>query len=138
TGRRAFPARTRDELARLYAEHTPVPVADLVPGIDPRVDRAIRHCLEPEPTSRPASARAVAALLPKLDPLVTALAEGQMPSPEMVANAGAEGILSPQLAAGLLAAAVLGVLLIAFLSRWASVYGRVPIDRPPEALTARA
>jgi serine/threonine-protein kinase len=138
TGRRPFPARGRDELSRLYREHTPDSVSDLLPGMDPRVARVIRQCLEKDPARRPATALQVAAGLPQPDSLAAALARGQMPSPEMVANAGAEGILAPPVAGALLGAAVLGVLLIAFLAKWATFYGQVPLDQPPRALAARA
>jgi serine/threonine-protein kinase len=138
TGRRPFPARNREELARLYAEHAPEAVSRLVPGIDLNVARVIRQCLERDPARRPRSALAVAALLPKPDPLATALAGGRTPSPEVVANAGAEGTLSPPLATALLAAAVLGIAAVAFLARHATLTGRVPFDRSPRALAARA
>ena len=95
TGRRAFPAKTREELVRLYDEHKPVPVGDLVPGLDPRVAKVVRHCLEREPSQRPTSIQEVAAGLPKRDPLATALAEGKTPSPEIVANALTRGTLAP-------------------------------------------
>ena len=39
--------------------------------------------------------------LPKRDPLATALAEGRTPSPEIVANAAAEGSLAPAVATAL-------------------------------------
>ena len=74
--------------------------------MDPRIGKVIRHCLEREPSQRPKSTQEVAAGLPKRDPLATALAEGRTPSPEIVANAGAEGRLAPPVAAALLAATV--------------------------------
>jgi serine/threonine-protein kinase len=138
TGRRPFPARSRQELARLYEEHTPPSVCDLVPGIDPRVARVIHHCLEKDPARRPRSAQEVADGLPRADPLAAALAEGRTPSPEMVADAGAEGTLSPPLAAALLAMSMLGVVLVAMLAQRATFYGQIPLERSPAALAARA
>jgi serine/threonine-protein kinase len=137
-GRRAYPAKGREELARLYEDHKPSSVCDLVPGIDARVGKVIRQCLEMEPSLRPQSAQAVAAALPKGDPLATALAEGRTPSPEIVANAAAEGSLAPPVAAMLLAATVLGVVLVAALADRATISGLSPMNRSPEALAARA
>ena len=138
TGRRAFPAKTREELVRLYDEHRPVPVGDLVPGLDPRVAKVVRHCLEREPSQRPKSIQEVAASLPKPDPLATALAEGKTPSPETVANALTRGTLAPPVATALLVATVLGVVAAAALASRASISGLVPLKRSPHALAGRA
>jgi serine/threonine-protein kinase len=138
SGRRAFPARNRDELSRLYKEHTPPPVSDLVHGLDPRIAKVIQRCLDKDPANRPVSALSVVADLPKRDPLATALAQGHLPSPEMVANAGAEGTISPSQAFTLLASVAVGLLLVALLAPRASLYGMVPLELPPRALDARA
>jgi serine/threonine-protein kinase len=63
-------------------------MSTLAADIDPAVEDAIRRCLDPEPTRRPASALAVSAALPGGDPLAAALAAGETPSPEMVAQSG--------------------------------------------------
>jgi tRNA A-37 threonylcarbamoyl transferase component Bud32 len=138
SGRRAFAARGREELARLYEDQRPSSVSDLVPGLDPRIDKVIRQCLEIEPSLRPKSAHAVAGRLPKGDPLAAAIAEGRTPSPEIVANAGAEGSLTPAVATLLLAATVLGVFIAAALAGRATISGLTPMKRSPEALAARA
>jgi hypothetical protein len=138
TGRRAFPAQTREELVRFYDELKPAPVGDLVPGLDPRVGKVIRHCLEREPSQRPASVHEVAAGLPKRDPLATALAEGRTPSPEIVANAAAQGTLTPTVATALLVAIVAGVVAAAALASRATISGLVPLKRSPHALAAKA
>ncbi|MGD9724472.1 MAG: serine/threonine-protein kinase [Pirellulales bacterium] len=138
TGRTAFPARGRDELARLHETYKPSSVSDVVPGLDPRIGKVIRQCLEINPSLRPKSAQAVAAALPKDDPLATALAEGRTPSPDIVANSAAEGRLAPALANTLLATVVLGVLLVAALCGRSTIFGLTPQTRSPEALAARA
>jgi hypothetical protein len=138
TGRRAFPARGPEELARLYEVFKPSSVCDLVPGMDPRIGKVVRQCLEIDPSLRPKSAQAVAEGLPKGDSLATALAEGRTPSPENVANAGDEGSLAPRVATALLAAVVLGVVLVAALAGRATISGLMPMGRSPEALAARA
>jgi serine/threonine-protein kinase len=138
TGRRAYPAKSREDLKRRYDDSKPTPVGDLVPGLDPRVGKVIRYCLEREPSQRPKSAQEVEAGLPKRDLLATALAEGRTPSPEIVANAGAEGSLSPSVAAALLVATILGVVAAAALASRATIPGLVPLKLSPHALAARA
>jgi hypothetical protein len=138
TGRRAYPAKIKEELSRLYDEHTPTSVCDIVPGLDSRVGKVIRHCLQKEPSNRPTSALAVAADLPRRDPLATALAEGRTPSPEAVADAGSNGSLAPPVATALLVATVLGVVLVAFLASHATICGLAHLKHSPEALAARA
>jgi len=60
------------------------------------IERVIARCLEPEPAKRPQSALAVARMLPGGDPLAEALAAGDTPSPELVANSGStEGLRVP-------------------------------------------
>ncbi len=138
TGRRAFHARSKEDLARLYEEHRPAFACDLVPGLDPRVGKVIRQCLQIEPSKRPPSAQSVAADLPRQDPLATALAEGRTPSPEAVANAQAEGSLTPPVATALLVAVVLGVVLVAFVAGQATICGLSRLKLSPESLAARA
>jgi serine/threonine-protein kinase len=138
TGRRAYPARNRQELARLYQEHVPLSVCELVPGLDRDLGHVIRQCLDKDPAQRPASVLAVANALPKPDSLATALAEGRMPSPEVVANAGTEGSLAPPVATALFVATLLGVVLVAALAGHASVCGLAPLPHSPDALAAKA
>lgn len=138
TGRRAYPAKGRDDLARLHEEFKPSSVCDLVPALDPRIGKIIRQCLEQDPAQRPRSATAVAAALPRGDALATALAEGRTPSPEIVANAAEEGRIAPGVATALFAAVVLGVLAVAALAARATIVGLAPLPRSPDALAARA
>src|SRR2546423_1933776 len=61
TGRRAFEARTVDELLRLReTTSTPTSPSSIVKDIDPLVERVIERCLEQEPDRRPTSALQVA------------------------------------------------------------------------------
>lgn len=138
TGRRAYPARNSPELARLYENHIPPSVCELVPGLDSNLGQVIRLCLARDPALRPKSARDVAAALPRPDSLASALAEGRMPSPEVVANAGTDGSLTPPLAATLFVTALLGIVLVVALASRASVSGLAPMPHSPEALAAKA
>jgi len=106
--------------------------------VDPAVELVIRRCIEPDPRNRPASALAVAAALPGGDPLAAALAAGETPSPELLAESGAAGTLTPATAWMLIAAVVLGVLATAWFAERVRFYRLVPGIRPPDVLAARA
>jgi serine/threonine-protein kinase len=138
TGKRAFEAATPAELARMQRESTPSSPSSHVSGLDPAVERAILRCLEREPRQRPASVQAVAAALPGGDPLAAALAAGETPSPEMVADAGEAGWLQPWIGATLLILVLGGLAAEALLPGGQYLAGRVPLDRPPEALSVTA
>lgn len=137
TGRPAFEARTPEEMSR-RRDSTPVSPASLVDGLDPSVERVILRCLETDPTLRPASALAVAAALPGGDPIGAALAAGETPSPELLAEAGQSGGLRPGLAWASLAAVVLGSALVVLLGERVQLVSLVPIRKPPDALVERA
>ena len=110
----------------------------MVDGIDRAVESVILRCLDPDPAQRPPSALAVAAALPGGDPLAAALAAGETPSPEMVADAGAAGALSPTRAWAVLAlalAGLAGVLLLLQSHDFARLAGA---DRSPELLRDQA
>ena len=107
-------------------------------GFDPAVERVILRCLEKEPPARPPSVVAVAAALPGGDPLAAAIAAGETPSPELVAEAGEEGGLRPVVGAALLGGIIVGLGLIAFLSPKVSILQRLRLEKPPEALGVEA
>jgi serine/threonine-protein kinase len=138
TGRKPFAGRTLAEITRQHNEGTPVSPSQIVSEIDPAVERAILHCLEPDPRQRPHSALAVAAALPGGDPLAAALAAGETPSPELVAASGALEGVSPIVAWTLLAAVALTVALALVAVRRVQISGYVPLDKPPQALEDRA
>ncbi len=138
TGRKPFAGRTLAEITRQHNEGTPVSPSQIVGEIDPAVERAILHCLEPDPRQRPHSALAVAAALPGGDPLAAALAAGETPSPELVAASGALEGVSPIVAWTLLAAVTLTVAFALIAVRRVQISGYVPLDKPPQALEDRA
>jgi len=139
TGKRAFEASSLQELIRLRrSDTTPTSLGELVPELDPLVERVIFRCLERDPAKRPASALQVAAALPGGDPLAAALAAGETPSPEMVAAAPKQGGLRPAIAASLFAAVVVLTALLCFLPRDMMLFHRVPLEKSPEVLRDRA
>jgi serine/threonine-protein kinase len=109
-----------------------------VAGIDPGAHKAICRCLEPDVADRPSSAWAVAALLPGGDPLAAAIAEGRMPSPEMVAASGQKGALSHATAVALALAIGAGTLAVAWRVSGVTKTGPADLPKPPEVLAERA
>ena len=137
TGKRAFESDTLAGLEKVRAEGTLTNPSTLVKDLDPRIERVVLRCLEPDPANRPASALAVAAALPGADPLGEALAAGDTPSPEMVAAAG-EGIgLKARTALIVVAATVAGLILQAGLSQRLSALEHMRLDYSPEVLAQK-
>ena len=138
TGKQAFKADSLAELSRLQQEEAPSSLSSVVEGIDPAVERVILRCLEKEPGDRPASALAVAAALPGGDPLAVALAAGETPSPELVAEAGASGGLEPPVAVACLTLFLIALGVLVGLSGKVHLVRRVTLETPPEVLEAKA
>ena len=137
TGQRVFTADSFDDLSR---QHQSGMTTSLTRSgeFDPAVDRVIHRCLERNPSKRPESALAVAAGLPGADPLAAALAAGETPSPEMVAEAGGEGSLPVAVALPVLLGTVVLAVVVGLLQSSLSVVSWVPFDMPPVMLEARA
>ena len=95
TGKRATDVTPHPDPLRPDSDSTPRTPSSLVAGVDPAVERVILRCLERDPARRPQSAYAVYGALPGGDPLAAAVAAGETPSPELVANAGVEGSIRP-------------------------------------------
>jgi predicted Ser/Thr protein kinase len=138
TGKRAFQAGSIAELTRLQQESAPPSLSSVAKDVDPAVERAILRCLAHDPRQRPASAKAVALALPGGDPLAAAIAAGETPSPEMVANSEETEGLSPRAAAGYFAAVVVGIVAVVLMAQSASLFSRTPSEYSPEALAAMA
>jgi serine/threonine-protein kinase len=138
TGKRPFNAGTRAELVKQAEEGMPPAPHSLVREIDPAIDSVILQCLAPDPRRRPQSALAISGALPGGDPLAAALAAGETPSPEMVAASGQTVGLAPKIALSCLSACVLGLGLWMISSQAFNVLFKIPLDNPPEVLTAKA
>ncbi len=138
TGRTAFEGRTPAELARRQRDTTPASPTSLVEGLDPSVGRVILRCLEKDPKLRPASALAVASALPGGDPIAAALAAGETPSPELLAEAGQAGGVPPAFAWAGLAMFLVGMACAVLLAGHAMLVRIAPMRQPPEALAERA
>ena len=138
TGRLPFQATTPIEWRRAHLESSPRTPSSVVKDMDPVVESAILRCLQKDPKLRPSSVRQVEAAFPGGDPLAAALAAGETPSPEMVAESGGTGSLRPLIAWTLLAGVVASVVASILMSAQTQLYRRVPLEKPPEALAERA
>jgi serine/threonine-protein kinase len=138
TGQRALDGKNLAELINKREQSGILPPSSLVKGLDPKVETAIMRCLRPEIDARPASALAVAALLPGGDPLAAALAAGETPSPEMVAAAGSREALSTRATIASAAGIILALVAIVGLYQRVILINRVPMPKPPAALEDRA
>ena len=136
TGRMVFPVSTLEE--RVVAGSAGPVAIGRMSGVDPDLEDAIRSCLEVDPFDRPSSAWAVAAALPGGDPLAAALAEGRMPSPEMIAAAGQKGALRRRAAWSLAGAIAVGTLAVAARVGVVTQTGPAHLPKPLEVLAERA
>src|SRR3970282_902868 len=104
TGKRATDVTPRPDPSKHGPDSSVRTPSSLVGEVDPAVERVILRCLERDPARRPQSAYAVFGALPGGDPLAAAVAAGETPSPELVANAGEVGGMRPALAIACLVA----------------------------------
>lgn len=138
TGRRTFEAQTQAEMKHMHTSVQPSHLTQYVSGLDPAVERAVLRCLEKDPADRPVSVLAFSAALPGGDPLAAALAAGETPAPELVAQAGERGGMAPSRAVLL---ALLGALLLVGGTRWAGLYtitNYLPLERRPAVVVDKA
>ncbi|MGA2134026.1 MAG: serine/threonine-protein kinase [Bryobacteraceae bacterium] len=138
TGKRAYEAGSMAELIRLQESAHFASMTSIAAEIDPAVDKAIRRCLDPDPSRRPPSALSVSAALPGGDPLAAALAAGETPSPELVAASGkTEGLpltTSIPLALGLAAL----IIAVPFARYNVELHSLVPYELSADSLAAKA
>jgi predicted Ser/Thr protein kinase len=108
-----------------------------VEGFDPAVERIILRCLRKDPRERPASALSISAALPGGDPLAAALAAGETPSPELVAEAGQVGGLSGAGAWTLASLFVASIVAVVLLSGSTQLLRMVPLPKSTDVLEDR-
>jgi serine/threonine protein kinase len=107
-------------------------------ALDPAVERVIQRCLDPDAQLRPPSALAVSVALPGGDPLAAALARGETPAPEIVANAGPVEGLRLTVAVALLAIVILGLGWQCVLRQKSDLINQIPMENSSEVLAAKA
>jgi serine/threonine-protein kinase len=138
TGKAPFRADTLAEMVKLREQSQVTNPTTLVPELDKTAERAILRCLDSDPKNRPSSALALAAMLPGGDPLAEALAAGETPSPDVVANAGSDEGLSLKVAIPVLASFVVMLVAYCWLYPKTQLLNRLPLENPPEVLAAKA
>jgi predicted Ser/Thr protein kinase len=139
TGKRPYDAKTLQQLIDLQESAQLASMTSIAADVDPAVEKVIRRCLDPDPLKRPPSAISVAAALPGGDPLAAALAAGETPSPELVANAGkVEGLARKYSIPCLLVIAAS----LAMVAPWFNARNRAdmraPLESSPEVLAHAA
>ncbi|HET6959385.1 MAG TPA: serine/threonine-protein kinase, partial [Vicinamibacterales bacterium] len=138
TGKRAFDAKTFNELMSMHQTRTVATPSSMLRELDPSVERLIMRCLEHDAALRPGSALAVAAALPGGDPLAAALAAGETPSPEMIAAAGETTAFRPLVGISLFAAVIVGLITVATLSDRILTIARIPMEKSVDVLEDHA
>ncbi|MBN1566873.1 MAG: protein kinase [Acidobacteria bacterium] len=138
TGKKAFTAATLAELRQQKETYAPRAPSELREGVDPVVERLIRRCMERDPNARPSSIAQLALALPGGDPLAAAIAAGETPSPEMVAESGGKEGLHPAIAWSLLIWIILAMTAVMAINDRIMLHRRIPFNKPPEVLIERA
>ncbi len=137
TGKRAFSEKTGDKL-RSAADRTVSRPSSVVKDLNPVIERVILRCLETEASARPATVLSLAAALPGGDPLAAALAAGETPSPQLVAASGESAGLRPRAAVICMAAVLLGLAVVTYLSIHYNALEKMVLEQTPEVLTQRS
>ncbi len=137
TGKRAFAEVAAGALHK-HSDRTPSRPSSVVKDLDPLIERVILRCLEIQPSARPATVLSVAAALPGGDPLAAALAAGETPSPQMVAASGESAGLRPRIAVICMAAVLLGLAFVTYLSIHYSALEKMGLEQTPEVLTQKS
>jgi serine/threonine-protein kinase len=130
TGKKAFAGTDRTTPPSKPSSH--------VSTLDPAVERVILRCLDSEPTGRPRSALEVLAGLPDGDPLQAALAAGETPAPQVVADAGGTGIIPVRRGLLAVAAVILSLLFQAAVADRIGIQHRAGITTPPAEMNRKA
>ncbi len=138
TGKRALEGSNLAELIHRREQSGVTPPTAIVRDLTIEIETTIMRCLRPDPAERPASALAVAGLLPGGDPLAAALAAGETPSPEMVAAAGSHEAISARAAVAGAVWVVISLLAILVMFQRVMMINRVPPAKSPAALQDRA
>jgi predicted Ser/Thr protein kinase len=138
TGKRPYEAKTLQTLIDLQESGHLASMTSIASDVDPMVEKVIRRCLDADPLKRPAGPIAVAAALPGGDPLAAALAAGETPSPELVANAGKVEGLALRYSIPCLAVIVASVVFACVLHANHRAQMMDPAAAPPDVLAHAA
>lgn len=109
-----------------------------IQDLDPRIERLIDWCTDPDPARRPPSAAAAAAALPGYDPIQAALESGDIPSPRLIAESNPKKEFSVKQAGLVFAGGLLLLLITLAFSGSGLGLADADLDRSPEVLADRA
>jgi serine/threonine-protein kinase len=138
TGKRPYDGRNMRQLLAQQEAAQLTSMTSIAADIDPAVEKAIRRCLDPDPAKRPPNSLAVAAALPGGDRLAAALAAGETPSPELVADSGdTEGLKRRYSVPGILVIMACLITCIVHQNRFGAMVN-APLDDSPEVLAHKA
>ena len=113
-------------------------IRQYAPDVSPEAERAVLACVEPDPAKRPASAAEVAEAFPVQNALEAALARGETPSPEMVAESADEEPM-PLWKAWTLLGGICAVLLVTWaISSYGGFLQFLPPVLSPEEMVQQA
>ncbi|HMD72160.1 MAG TPA: serine/threonine-protein kinase [Bryobacteraceae bacterium] len=138
TGKRPYEGKSIQQLLAQQEAAQLTSMTSIAVDIDPAVETAIRRCLDPDPAQRPPNSLSVAAALPGGDRLAAALAAGETPSPELVADSGGtEGLKRRYSVPSILVIMACLIACIGHQSRFCAMLN-TPLDDPPEVLANKA
>jgi len=138
TGHRALEAATFAGWKSQHSQVEPRSPEELERDVEEPVARAILRCLAKDPANRPRTALGLAASLPGGDPVAAALAAGETPSPQMVADSGGEGAIASRVAWAWLGGFAAILVAILALAPASNDLGLAPFTNSQEVLEARA
>jgi hypothetical protein len=138
TGRKVWEADTVAELMHLHRSRDPSDPRELVAGLDDRIASTIAKCLARDPADRPVNVRVVQSMLPGGDPLAAAIAAGETPSPELVAQAGGRGVMKPVHGVICMVGVVAMLLVVAWLAPRVALQERAYLAKSPAVLASEA
>jgi serine/threonine protein kinase len=138
TGMRPFDADTPTGIALRPRESSPPSPSSYVSGLDPAVERIILSCLENDPANRPFSAVSVANALPGDDPLTEAIAAGETPAPELVAEGRTSFSVRPSLVWICLTAFIAALIAVVAAGPYTRSLSQFALDKPDGFLLERS
>jgi predicted Ser/Thr protein kinase len=106
--------------------------------LDSTTSRVIGRCLEVDPKMRPATPLAVAAALSGGDLFAAMRAMGELPAPELVANAGPIEGLRTFAAMACLATVIIGLGLLSILRQRHDLINQIPMENSSQVLASKA
>jgi hypothetical protein len=113
-------------------------VRQYAPEVSLEAEKAVLRCMDADPARRPANATEVLAAFPAKNAMEAALARGETPSPEMVADSADEQPMQLWKAWSLVGATVLILLVTWVVGGWGGYWAVKPAQLSPDEMRGRA